>query len=209
MAEGLTIVNHNVRQIITDGFPVQSKSVTVIAGQELVAGQIVAVPRVGAIGAVTAVVGNTGNGTVSGSITASARAVAGVYRLTCIAITVNGGVFCVVAPNGEVAGFARVGVAFTSAHLSGFTIADGSTDFALGDSFTITVSAGSGKCVAYNANEPHEIVGVLAEDVDAALADTPATVYTAGNLLASGLTGYTSALEMPLRLLNLFVKESR
>ncbi|MBL7998267.1 MAG: hypothetical protein JNL32_06460 [Candidatus Kapabacteria bacterium] len=208
MADGLTVTQNPVKDIDAGGFPKQTKGMTVASGQNLVAGQIVAVPRVGAIAAPAAVAGNTGNGTVTGTITAGARAVPGTYRVTCIATATNGGLFAIVAPNGEHAGHVRVGVAFTGSHLAGLTINDSTTDFALGDAFTITVAAGNNKCVAYNAAQPHDIVGVLAEDTNATSADTPATIITAANLLRTGLTGYTDALETPLRLLNLFVKES-
>lgn len=208
MADGLTVIQNPVKDIVTDGFPKQTKGMVIASGQNLVAGQILAVPRVGAIAAPAAVAGNTGNGAITGTITAGARAVPGVYRLTCIATTTNSGLFAIVAPNGEHGGYVRAGVAFTGSHLAGLTINDGSIDFALGDAFTITVAAGNNKCFAYNAMQAHDIVGVLAEDTNATSADTPATIITAANLLRTGLTGYTSAIENTLRLLNLFVKES-
>lgn len=208
MADGLSVTQVTVKDIVVHGAPMQTKGMIVASGQTLVAGQIVAVPRVGTIGSPTAVAGNTGNGTITGTIAAGARAVPGTYRVTCIATATNGGLFAVVAPNGEHGGHIRVGVALTGSHLSGLTINDGSTDFALGDSFTIAVSAGNGKCVAYNSSQPHDIVGVLPEDVNATSADAPATVVTMANVLRTGLTGYVDALEMPLRLINIFVKES-
>ena len=82
--------------------------------------------------------GNTGNGTI-GSITAAGASVgAGAYRATCYVAASNGGTFVVEDPNGNTIGVAVVGSAFTSDHI-GFTIADGATDFVVGDAFVITV----------------------------------------------------------------------
>ena len=86
--------------------------------------------------------GNTGNGTI-GTLTAHANAPQGVYTLTCTAESENAGTFSVVAPDGSSLGNATVAVAFDN--VIGFTIADGSTDFATDDSFTITVG-----CVLHN-----------------------------------------------------------
>jgi hypothetical protein len=90
-----------------------------------------------------AVAGNTGNGTITAAPTVGAAAKPGVYRLVCIEPATDAGKFIVEDPDGVLIGVATVGVQFTT-HLT-FTIADGSTDFASGDSFTITVAAGSGK----------------------------------------------------------------
>lgn len=90
-----------------------------------------------------AVAGNTGNGTITASPTVGAAAKSGVYRITCIAAGTDTGTFLVEDPDGITIGDAVVGTPFTT-HLT-FTIADGATDFAVGDAFTITVAAGSGK----------------------------------------------------------------
>jgi hypothetical protein len=90
-----------------------------------------------------AVAGNTGDGTITASPTVGAAAKPGVYRLVCIEPATNAGKFSVEDPDGVMIGVATVGVQFTT-HLT-FTIADGSADFVAGDSFTITVAAGSGK----------------------------------------------------------------
>ncbi len=91
-----------------------------------------------ATGAATS--GNVGNGTI-GSITSAGGSVrAGVYTAVCFAEDSDGGTFVVYDPDGATIGVATVGVAFTSEHI-GFTIADGSADFDLGDSFDITVVA--------------------------------------------------------------------
>ncbi|MDP2167973.1 MAG: head decoration protein [Thermodesulfovibrionales bacterium] len=87
-----------------------------------------------------AIAGNTGDGTLA-SATVGANALPGVYKAICIEPATNAGKFQVEDPNGVIIGVATVAVAFsTGGHLT-FTIADGATDFASGDGFTITVSA--------------------------------------------------------------------
>jgi len=84
--------------------------------------------------------GNTGNGVITmGSPSTAVGAVAGLYRATCIATATNGGTFAVQDPTGEIIGVASVGAAFSGPVK--FTIADGATDFALGDTFLITSAA--------------------------------------------------------------------
>jgi hypothetical protein len=120
--------------------------VTVLAGsgaeRALTTGMVLGrITKAAATGA--AVAGNTGDGTITAAPTVGAAAKPGVYRLTCIEPATNAGKFSVEDPDGVLIGVATVAVEFT-AHLT-FTIADGGTDFAAGDAFTITVAAGSGK----------------------------------------------------------------
>lgn len=90
-----------------------------------------------AVGA--AVAGNTGNGTITAEPTVGAGAIVGVYNLVCIEPGSNVGTFNVFDPNGDLVGIAVAATEFSAAGLT-FTIADGATDFAAGDRFTITVS---------------------------------------------------------------------
>jgi len=84
--------------------------------------------------------GNTGNG-APGVVTLGADVKSGVYTLECISATVSGSeIFRVTTPTGELMNNLTVGVAFVSTHFS-ITLADGLTDFIVGDGFTITVSA--------------------------------------------------------------------
>lgn len=94
----------------------------------------------------TAVTGNTGNGTVD-LVTAGPSAVTGTYTLVCIDDATDGGTFAVFAPDGSRLADAVVGTVYDQPQL-GFTISDGTTDFALDDSFTIEVAEGSGHVVA-------------------------------------------------------------
>jgi hypothetical protein len=83
--------------------------------------------------------GNTGNGTV-GSLTVDSDAVSGAWRVVCEVAATNAGTFVVFKPDGTVDGIATVAVAYNSAHGPNFTIADGSTDFIVGDEFDMTVT---------------------------------------------------------------------
>lgn len=124
--------------------------ITVLAGsgsdRELTSGMVIS--KVTIAGATpAAVAGNTGNGTIA-SATVAAGAKPGVYRVVCIEPATNAGRFDVEDPDGISVGVATVAVEFTGGGLT-FTITDGATDYVAGDSFTITVAAGSGKWVQY------------------------------------------------------------
>ncbi len=117
---------------------------------------------------------NTGNGTV-GAIAVSNAAKVGDYTLKITKASTNAGDFQVTDPDGHVVGLGTVAVAFSGGGLA-FTLADGSTDFAVGDTFTITVASGSGH---YAMHDPagidgrEDAVAVLFDAVDATLANKP------------------------------------
>lgn len=93
-------------------------------------------------GATVPTTGTAGTNTGNGTCTAVTKGIAiqnGTYTLTCTATATDGGTFSVTAPDSTDLGDATVGTPFTSTHIN-FTINDGSTDFALADSFTIAVS---------------------------------------------------------------------
>jgi hypothetical protein len=94
-----------------------------------------------------AVAGNTGNG-AAGAVTLGAKAKTGAYTLTCASAAANAGVFKVEDPEGyRLADDLTVAVAYAGDHIN-LTIADGAADFVVGDAFTVTVAAGSGKVKA-------------------------------------------------------------
>lgn len=117
--------------------------VTVESGQSLSIGSVIGkktldtCPTTG-----TAVSGNTGPGTCT-SVTAGAKAKLGAYILKCF----SAGLFSVEDPDGYALPPAVVGTAYINDQIN-FTINDGSPDFAVGDSFTITIEEGSGEVVA-------------------------------------------------------------
>lgn len=151
--------------------------VTIALGQNLPAGQVLGKITIGA--ATAAVFGsNTGNG-VFGAVTVGAAAQPGVYAVKIIEAAANGGKFQVVDPQGDVVGIGTVGAAFSGGGLS-FTIADGATDFVAGDSWTVTVAAGSGEYVAWDpagTDGRQHAVAILFAPTNAADAAKQATVH--------------------------------
>jgi len=132
--------------------------------------------------------GNTGNGamTLDGTTPVLAGAAPGVYTVKCHQAVTNGGIFNVVAPSGACLGVIAVGQTF--ANRIKFSIADGATDFVVGDTFLVTVAEGSGKLTALTpaANDGSQIpVGVLATDCDASAADAPCVYLARGPAVVS------------------------
>lgn len=111
-------------------------------------------------GSAAAVAGasNTGNGTM-GSITVSSHAKIGQYVLRITVASSNAGAFELLDASGSVIGTGNVASAFVGAGLA-FTLADGSTDFIVGDTFVITVTG----------TEKYKILENTASDGSAAFA---------------------------------------
>jgi len=150
------------------------ETVTILSGQDLRAGAVLGKVTVGTASA-QAGAGNTGNGTM-GAITVGAGAKPGDYLLTIIEPATNAGAFTVEDPDGVTIGTGDVASAFSAGGLA-FTLADGGTDFAAGDTFTITVAAGSGKYKEYdpeNADGSQTAVAVLFDAADATGGDVDA-----------------------------------
>jgi len=137
--------------LIAGDKPLKTESVLVASGEgALVRGTVlgrvkVSVPTTGAI------VG-TGNGTCT-AVTGGPNTKQGTYVATLIVVVAHGGTFKVVNPDGNLigtvtilAGAGQTGV-FTSNEIN-FTMTDGSTDFILGDTATITVTEGVPNSVA-------------------------------------------------------------
>lgn len=123
-----------------------------------------------AVGAASAVAGgdNTGNGAM-GAITVGANAKVGDYVLTFVEGAADAGAFIVEDPDGINVGSGDVGAEFSGGGLT-FTLADGATDFAAGDTFVITVAEGSGEHAQLDpdGNDGSETAAaVLYADVDA------------------------------------------
>jgi phage tail sheath protein FI len=93
--------------------------------------------------------GNTGDGAM-GAVTVGGAAKEGVYTLTFVEPDTDAGDFIVEDPDGVAVGSGKVAVAFSAGGLS-FTLADGSADFAVGDTFAITVVVSSEK---YTDHDP-------------------------------------------------------
>lgn len=113
-------------------------------GVQLVVGTVLGRYYTGLTGTATATAGNTGNGAM-GTITMSSVVGLdiGTYTLRIVKTVTNAGDFVLLSPTGRVVGTGSVATAFNQAGFS-FTLADGSTDFVAGDSFSIEV-AGTAK----------------------------------------------------------------
>ncbi|MBK1719222.1 head decoration protein [Thiocystis violacea] len=111
------------------------ETVTLAAAQDLEAGTVLGQILVGA--ATAAAIVGTGNATIS-AVTVSAGALPGAYTLLAIAATK----LQLYGPEGQYLGLATAGSAATLGGLT-FTVTAGGTPMVAGDSFTITVAAGS------------------------------------------------------------------
>lgn len=126
--------------------------------------------------------GNTGNGTLTLDATTPLLpgAEAGIYAVRCIAAAANGGTFRIETPDGIVLGDVAVGATF--ADDLKFVIADGSTDFVVGDGFDITVAPGSKKYVpapaAAAADRSDVGCALNLHEVDATTADAKVGAIT-------------------------------
>ncbi|SDH49414.1 head decoration protein [Pseudomonas panipatensis] len=125
----------------------------------------------------TAKAGNTGNGTI-GSVVVTSAAASGPHVLTIVEAAANGGVFEVYDPSGQFVGEGHVGQAFIGGGLT-FTLGDGSTDFVVGDGFTLAVKASLGEWTAYDDDGTDDgrrtADGILYASVDASVVDVEAT----------------------------------
>jgi hypothetical protein len=146
--------------------------VTVLSGQDLDVGAVIGKITAGTCPTTGTAGTNTGGGTCTG-VTAGTKVKAGTYTLKCIGLVSGGGLFSVKDPDGYALPNAVVGSAYTHPQIN-FTLNDGTPDFAVGDSFTIAVPAGSGKVVAINVdavNGSADAYGLTAAACDASLAD--------------------------------------
>lgn len=144
---------------------------------------------------------NTGNGTLTKDATApvKAGAMVGIYKVVVseAAVATTPAVPAVLTisdPQGDVIGTAAAGTTYDGAALK-FATTVGGTPYAVGDSWTIEVVAGSGKCVpvalADAADGSHIAIGVLLGDfsghveIDASAADQKGVVLVRGPALVA------------------------
>lgn len=175
---------------------ISRKKVTVLSGQNLALGTVLGRIILGAVSETHA--GNTGNGvmTLDAATPKLANAQTGVYAVKCITAASNSGTFRVFDPRGNALG--DVAVAGTFANQIKFVIADGSADFIVGDTFLVTVAAGSGKVKILTPaalDGTQNAYGVLTAAVDASASDLPgvaierlATLKSAGLVWPDGIS---------------------
>jgi len=112
------------------------------------------------------------------------------FTVLASAVDSNSGVFQVVTPSGELLAPAVVGSPYVSKHIN-FTLNDGTDDFEIGDTFTITVAAGSlkyKKSLAAAVDGSQEPDAILAKDTDATSADVTTSLYVAGPFNENAIT---------------------
>ncbi|MDD3371901.1 MAG: head decoration protein [Alphaproteobacteria bacterium] len=169
---------HKAEFLVTEGEgTISRETATVLAGQNLKAGHVLGKVSIGAASG-AAVSGNTGDGTIS-SVSVGTGAKVGDYKITCIEPATGAGTFSVEDPDGVTIGSADVGTAFAGE--INFTLTAGSTDFAAGDAFTVTVAAGSGKYKEYNpanTDGSQTPVAILLDNVDATDGDKEAVIVS-------------------------------
>jgi hypothetical protein len=171
-----------------------SRSITLLSGQNLTRGTVLGRVTVGAAVSAAKAGGNTGNGTLTMDVATPVKngAKVGVYTVRFIIAATNNGSFIVRDPDGN-----QIGTVVMAAGAGAFdddlkfAIADGATDFAVGDGFDITVAAGSGKYVqslaaATNGSQVPDLV--LAETTDASAGDKVTVAYYAGEFNELALT---------------------
>jgi len=172
----------------------------IILANELALTRGAVLGRVAGAATAAAAAGNTGNG-VMGAVTVGRHVQDGKqYRVVITAASANAGTFELRAPDGSLVKTGTVAVAFTSDHLN-FTLADGATDFVVGDTFIISVAMGTKYRHVNSANTDGSAIaqGVLLADVAASVSDTSHGVAIAfeGEFNEAALTfGGTDTLAM-------------
>ncbi len=134
---------------------------------------------VASAGTVTADGSNTGNGTSSTAVPGAAVE-EGTYTIKCIEAITDGGRFEVITPSDKTLNDLLVGTAYTNSHLGSLTISDDTTDFAVGDFFTVVITIAHGS--RFKLVDPD---GKLVKDD----IDLPGTAAGTVVFTAAGLTG--------------------
>lgn len=168
----LTETPHAGEYILSEANGSLSREEVTVSGGAFVAGTVLGKITVGA--ATAAAIVGTGNATIS-TIAVGAGAVPGVHTLRAISATK----LWLLSPEGQYLGQATAG---TEANIGGltFTVTAGGTAMVAGDSFAITVAAGSGN---YTAHDPDATNG---SQIAAAIlyAGVDATTATTGGITA-------------------------
>lgn len=145
---------------------------TLVSGQNLNAA---AVLHMGLAAASAVGVGTpAGNGVITvGAV--GTDAVRGTYKLVCVAAASNAGTFNFYAPDGSLIRQITVGGGATASDHITLTIADGSSDFVVADTFTIAVTISKYTEFVAGTNSAD---AVLYAAVNASSADQPCVVHS-------------------------------
>jgi len=171
--------------------------VTVLSGQALAMGSVLGKITAGTVPTTGTAGTNSGANTCT-SVTGGVKVKPGVYTLRCVTAVASGGVYTVSDPDGMALPSANVGVAYTSNQIN-FTLNDAGGDAVVGDSFTITVPAGSGKVKEINfsgIDGAADAFGVLVNGTDTTDTTKRYIAYTSGGVeelqVGTTVTGATS-----------------
>lgn len=205
MTDLVNTQTQSTTQLFAGDFPRVTKAITILTGLVLAAGTLLGKILLGAATAAAKTGDNTGNGTLTLDSTTPilAGAKAGVYKVRVIraaiaAIGETSPAMKAIAelkdPDGKVLEVFDVPTTpgITISNQVKFTMVEGSSAFALGDGFDITIAAGSGKYKAYDADnldgsQYPELV--LAEDIDSSDGDVKAVAYASGHFNEAAVTG--------------------
>jgi hypothetical protein len=199
-------------QLIAGELKIVSDTVTLTGAAALARGAVLG--KTVTSGTAAAVAGsNTGNG-VMGAITVAGAAKTGSYLLKVTKAAANAGDFEVFDPSGNLVGLGTVGVAFSGGGLA-FTLADGATDFVVGDSFALSVTAATVKyklAVAAATDGSNDPEAILADVADPSGGDVSVGIYLTGEFNSGALSfgaGLTAALvKASLRRKGIFLKDA-
>ena len=141
--------------------------------------------------------GNTGNG-VMGTVTLGPAALPGDYVLTCITAQLDAGIFSVVDPKGLPLPDLTVAVPYAGDHIN-VTLADGSTDFVVGDTFTISVSVSSeiGEFDPAASDGLQFAAGILTEAVDASTASVETAIIARHAIVSDAALVWKTGVTAP------------
>jgi len=208
-------------ELTIPGFPVLTKPVTVEEGEVIAKNTVIGKITKGAATKAAKSGGNTGNGTLTLDATTPilVKAKAGIYKVRIIraaiaAIGETSPAMKAIAElkdtDGNVLEIFDVpttpGVEISNQVK--FVLLDGSSAFALGDGFDITIAAGSGNYKAYDADniDGSEVAEfILAEAIDATDEDTVGTAYCTGHFNEAALVGIDDAAIATLEKKGIFV----
>ena len=141
---------------------------------------------------------NIGNGVVA-DLALDALAEIGTYRLECAQAVAGSGVFHVLTPSGLRLEDMLVGLPYASPHLA-LTLGDGAVDFAVGDTFTVTVPPGSGKCTLLNpaaVNGSQVAAGIAYAAYNAAAADVRGVIVARDAVVLAALLPWPAGTTQP------------
>jgi hypothetical protein len=192
IAEG----RHAAEFLISEAQGTRSREVVTLAtGNDLEAGAVLG--RIPAGTAGVPVKTGTGNGTMTMDVTTPVlfNGKTGTYTATCVAAASNSGTFRVEDPDGLVLGDVVVGATFADGIK--FVIADGATDFIVGDKFTVAVVVAQGEYTELDptATDGSQIASaVLFAAVDATAADRAAVVIKRDAEVAAHALGWNEAV---------------